>query len=264
MTASRRIAQNAYRMFSGEAAETVEDIKKEFPEPTEDEKKSYREQWGLKFDDECIKFEKEWEQIAMDRDAQQMKALTEELDDESRRKVEFLIDKVLTLNLFEMRYFNANMKERVQRSTGMNPMKINMDWPSIKQMDDGTWPPLNPNWFKQQELMAKVGPFMAGMGMTGGAPAAAGGEAAEGGDGEQAKEEAVPEKTNVDIELSGFDAKAKIKIIKEIRSLMGLGLKEAKELVEGAPAWIKKDVKKEEAEEITKKLEELGAQVKVV
>ena len=43
-----------------------------------------------------------------------------------------------------------------------------MDWPSIKMDSDGTWPPLNPNWFKQQELMSKVGPFLTSMGM--GAP----------------------------------------------------------------------------------------------
>ena len=263
LTATRRVVQNACRMFSGETTETVEDLKKEFPEPTEEEKLSYREQWGLKFDDECIKFEKEWEQIAKDRDEQQMKVLTEELDEESQRKVKFLVDKILTLNLFEMRYFGALTKDRVQKSTGINPLKLNMDWPSIKQEEDGTWPPLNPNWFKQQELMAKVGPFMASMGMTGGAPAA-GAQAAEGGEDAGGTEEAKPEKTNLDIELTGFDAKAKIKIIKEVRGLLGLGLKEAKEMVESVPAWLKKDVKKEEAEEITKKLEDLGAQVRLV
>lgn len=39
-----------------------------------------------------------------------------------------------------------------------------MDWPSIKQDAAGTWPPLNPNWFKQQELMSQLGPFMGQMG----------------------------------------------------------------------------------------------------
>jgi large subunit ribosomal protein L7/L12 len=54
--------------------------------------------------------------------------------------------------------------------------------------------------------------------------------------GEAAKEEEVKEeKTVFDLKLEGFDAKAKIKVIKEIRAVTGLGLKEAKELVEGAP-----------------------------
>ena len=67
------------------------------------------------------------------------------------------------------------------------------------------------------------------------------------------------EKEFFDIKLTGFDAKAKIKVIKEARALTGLGLKEAKELVEGAPSVLKKEVKKDEAEEILKKLVELGA-----
>ena len=81
--------------------------------------------------------------------------------------------------------------------------------------------------------------------------AAAGGDAA-------APAEAVEEKEYFDIKLTGFDAKAKIKVIKEVRALTGLGLKEAKEAVEGAPSVLKKEVKKEEAEEILKKIAEIG------
>ena len=72
-------------------------------------------------------------------------------------------------------------------------------------------------------------------------------------------EAAAEEKEFFDIKLTSFDAKAKIKVIKEVRALTGLGLKEAKEVVEGAPSVLKKEVKKEEAEEILKKLTELGA-----
>jgi large subunit ribosomal protein L7/L12 len=71
-------------------------------------------------------------------------------------------------------------------------------------------------------------------------------------------------KTVFDIKLVAFDAKAKIKVIKEVRALAGLGLKEAKELVESAPKVVHKDVKKEEADEIKAKLEELGATVEIV
>jgi len=70
---------------------------------------------------------------------------------------------------------------------------------------------------------------------------------------------AAEEKEFFDIKLTSFDAKAKIKVIKEVRALTGLGLKEAKEVVEGAPSVLKKEVKKDEAEEIVKKLTELGA-----
>ena len=72
------------------------------------------------------------------------------------------------------------------------------------------------------------------------------------------------EKTAFDLKLIGFDAKNKIKVIKEVRSMTSLGLKEAKELVEGVPATLKKGIKKEEAEELKALLEGLGAQVDIV
>jgi large subunit ribosomal protein L7/L12 len=81
----------------------------------------------------------------------------------------------------------------------------------------------------------------------------------------QAEAEQVPEeKTSFDLKLESYDEKAKIKVIKEVRAIAGLGLKEAKELVEGAPKVIKKDLKKEQAEELKAKLEEAGAKVEIV
>lgn len=90
-------------------------------------------------------------------------------------------------------------------------------------------------------------------------------EVDDGEDDEPAEEAApVEEKTIFDIKLVGYDDKAKIKVIKEVRAITGLGLKEAKELVEGAPKTLLKDIKKEQAEEIKSKLEEIGATVEVV
>jgi large subunit ribosomal protein L7/L12 len=79
--------------------------------------------------------------------------------------------------------------------------------------------------------------------------AAAGGEAAE-------------EKTAFDVILADFGAK-KINVIKAVREITGLGLKEAKALVEGAPAPIKEGVNKDDAEAAKAKLEEAGAKVEV-
>ena len=73
------------------------------------------------------------------------------------------------------------------------------------------------------------------------------------------EEEKIPEKTNFDIRLEKFDASAKIKVIKEVRTFTSLGLKEAKELVEKLPAMIKKGVGKEEADQIVEKLKAIGA-----
>lgn len=75
--------------------------------------------------------------------------------------------------------------------------------------------------------------------------------------------EPVEEKKIFDVKLTGFDASGKIKVIKEIRSITGLGLKEAKELVEGVPKVIKKDIKMDEAEDIKAKLEAVGATIEI-
>ena len=75
--------------------------------------------------------------------------------------------------------------------------------------------------------------------------------------------EAVEEKTEFDVVLTGFDAAAKIKVIKAVREITGLGLAEAKAVVEGAPKALKEAVSKDEAEELKKKLEESGAKVEL-
>jgi len=73
---------------------------------------------------------------------------------------------------------------------------------------------------------------------------------------------AAEEKDYFDVILAAFGEK-KINVIKEVRAITGLGLKEAKDLVEGAPKPVKEGVAKDEAEEIKKKLEEAGATVEV-
>jgi large subunit ribosomal protein L7/L12 len=73
---------------------------------------------------------------------------------------------------------------------------------------------------------------------------------------------AAEEKTEFDVILSSFGDK-KVAVIKEVRGITGLGLKEAKDLVEGAPSPIKEGVSKDEAEEIKAKLEAAGAEVEL-
>ena len=74
--------------------------------------------------------------------------------------------------------------------------------------------------------------------------------------------EAAEEKTEFDVILMAFGDK-KINVIKEVRAITGLGLKEAKDLVEAAPKAVKEGTRKEEAEEVKKKLESAGATVEV-
>ena len=90
-----------------------------------------------------------------------------------------------------------------------------------------------------------------------GVSAAAGVVVAAAGAGDGA---AAEEKTEFDVELTEVGAE-KVKVIKVVREVTGLGLKEAKDVVDGAPKVVKEGASKEEAEDIKKKLEEVGAKV---
>jgi len=95
-------------------------------------------------------------------------------------------------------------------------------------------------------------------GVSAAAPVMMGAVAGGAGDAGATKEE----KTSFNVELKAA-GEQKINVIKAVREITGLGLKEAKDLVEGAPKMVKENVKKEEAEDIRKKLSEAGATVEI-
>ena len=80
--------------------------------------------------------------------------------------------------------------------------------------------------------------------------------------GTSGEEAAGEEKTEFDVMLASFGEK-KVSVIKTVRAITGLGLKEAKDLVEAAPSVVKESINKDESEEIKKKLEEAGATVEI-
>jgi len=94
----------------------------------------------------------------------------------------------------------------------------------------------------------------AAMPMMAAAPAAGGPAAAA---------EPVEEKTEFNVILTGYEADKKIQVIKVVRAITSLGLKEAKDLVEGVPKPVKEGVSKDEAANIKKQLEEVSGQIKV-
>jgi len=108
------------------------------------------------------------------------------------------------------------------------------------------------------ELSELVSALEDKFGVSAAAPVAVAAAAPAAGSGEAAAEE----KTDFDVMLTSFGDK-KIQVIKAVREITGLGLKEAKELVEGAPKAVKEGAPKEEAEEIKAKLEEQGASVEL-
>ena len=107
------------------------------------------------------------------------------------------------------------------------------------------------------ELSQLVKALEARLGVSAAAPAAVAAAPAAGGAAAAAEE-----KTEFTVELTEAGAQ-KIGVIKEVRAITGLGLKEAKDLVEGAPKPVKEGVSKAEAEELKKKLEEAGAKVQL-
>ncbi len=110
------------------------------------------------------------------------------------------------------------------------------------------------------ELSELISDLEERFGVTAAAPVAAvGAMPAAGADAGAAQEE---EKTEFDVVLTSFGSQ-KIQVIKVVRAVTGLGLKEAKDLVEGAPKPVKEGVPKDEAEDIKGKLEEVGAEVEV-
>ncbi|XP_065876602.1 uncharacterized protein [Euphorbia lathyris] len=106
--------------------------------------------------------------------------------------------------------------------------------------------------FRHKMGLHRYGPAVSGQVLSG--PAASGASSSD-------AKPAAAEKTAFDIKLEKFDATAKIKIIKEVRSFTDLGLKEAKDLVEKAPVVLKKGLTKDEANPIIEKLKALGATV---
>jgi len=227
-----------------------------------------------KMEDLAFKFEREWKQIYDERNTQQLGELAKELTENQRKRVDLLAQALLELNVFELRYFSTAIRDKVYKTSGINPLKLNLDWPVVKQTEIGSWPPANPNWFMQQEALSKLWPMGqqgfsqlfggAAFGSGGGAGGAAPAQSEAPKEAEKPKEEKVVEKTNFDLELAAVDATKKIAVIKEIREITKLGLKEAKELVEKAPVTVQKDLKKDEAEKLKEKLVALGCTVNLL
>lgn len=192
--------------------------------------------------------------------------LTEEIGQERSEYIKAVAELYCGLNSFQMEYLENKLKERQVKVKKMSTIDVNTDWMSL--IDKESVPPANPNYFKQQELMSEFTKWLKtqpgidlGFGaVSGGSAAPAQAVAAE------EKEEQKPEKKEkavYDMFLVSFDAAKKISLIKEVRAITNLGLKESKDLVENLPGLIHKNIKKEETEEIIKKIEAAGGKIEL-
>jgi len=146
------------------------------------------------------------------------------LDEKPPEKVVKLVNEILQLNMIESRELIKMLKKELDIPDGM-PMGM---------------------------------PMM-------GAPMAAGGAAPAAAGGDAAPADAAPkaEKTEFDLKLESFNAADKLKVIKEVRTITGLGLKESKELVEKAPSVVKAGLSKEDAEKFKALLEANGGKAEI-
>jgi len=142
-------------------------------------------------------------------------------------KVERLLEEIVLLNMLEVKELSSGLKNRLGISDSMGGMGMGFS-PAMMMMPGG--------------------------GLPAGAPGGGGSTAA-------AEAEPVEEKTSFNIKLESFAPERKIEIIKEIRAITQLPLKEAKAVVDNAPKTVREGVSKEEAEQIRDKLTELGAKI---
>jgi large subunit ribosomal protein L7/L12 len=152
---------------------------------------------------------------------------THRLNQDQIKKVDAIFHKILWLDLFESSMLNEIINER---------MGIVFNNKQKKQLTQ----------LMENRAQEAIGNFSSGS-----------------NNKNETAEEEVAGPVLVDIKLASFDAASKIKVIKEVRSILSLGLKEAKEMVESAPVTLQKGIKQELADELKAKLESVGAKIEI-
>jgi len=149
------------------------------------------------------------------------------IEDQKKRRISLMVEYLAKASLNEQKYFAECIEEHMR--VGQRRPELESDFPSSMSEFEGVWPPENKNWFQQ------FGVFSGGQGS-----ADSGNDQAKSNEGtEEVVEEKVAEKTIYELVINSFDAKQKIKIIKEVKNTLGYGLKESKELVEKTPTVLK-------------------------
>ena len=171
------------------------------------------------------------------------------------------------LNKFQQSYVNTKLKQQLNKVKDLSPISIDTDWPTISELG-GEVPPVNPEFFKQQELMSGLTSWLKtqkGVNLGFGAMSGSSNAPVEAKKEEVKveKKEEKKEKEIYDVYLVSFDAAKKISLIKEVRGITNLGLKESKELVETLPGLVMKKCKKDDVKAIVDKIEAAGGKVEL-
>ncbi|CAK61499.1 unnamed protein product (macronuclear) [Paramecium tetraurelia] len=208
------------------------------------------------------------------------RVFNDKLDANQQKKINLLAKHIEYLSENEFQYLNYILQKQVLNKPDYAEFSLGISKDDA-QVGPGVWPTAHPQWLQQQEIIAKLWPlgqqgiatlfsevvgFGGGVGTGGAQTAATTQDQPKEEKKEQAPKEAPKEaaKANYDVILDSIDAAQKIKIIKDVRAVFNLGLKEAKDLVEKLPATLSKQMKKDDADELKKKLEAIGCTIKLV
>jgi large subunit ribosomal protein L7/L12 len=217
-----------------------------------------------RFEEELFYLNREWNRLQKDKRERFQDYPTQFLTGHQKREVDIILNEFNKLNSTEAKYFWDCVQDYTKKTIGISKDKPNVfNKKSIPQIDTNA-DTNNPNFESTQQILSYLAPFLASGYFSGGAGPQVNASAEPVKAEEKKQPEAPKEKAAYNIKLVSFDAAKKITLIKEIRGMLSLGLKEAKELVEKAPVEIRKDVKKAEADEIKKKLTENGGVIELV
>ncbi len=112
---------------------------------TDEERKKVQDEWGQKFDEERFRYEKQWKKLIDAKEKEYVsswiiswgrndKYLSPELTDATKEKMKYLLGMLMGMNVYEMRYLSLKLKQRILKGVGINPLKLNLDWPSMTQL----------------------------------------------------------------------------------------------------------------------------------
>ena len=193
-----------------------------------------------------------------DEDNQQnLRKEYENLNAEKREQIDLIIEHMMDMNNDETMVFTHTVQSR--KTHPLKIGEISVDWPAFKRKDDpeakDDWERMQLTGYPKQIITdAITGKLFEGM------------ELAQADTSTEAEEPVEAEQEAFDIVLLGFEAKGKLKVIKEIKGLLGLGLAESKDMVEGTtkePVVIFKKVGKDHEADKIAKLIEVGAQIEI-
>lgn len=212
-----------------------------------------KEEISIEYEDKTFFFKYQWSKIQKEKKQFFQDYLSPDFNNHQQLEIDSLYEIIKGFNSLEMILFS---KETEKHANSYGKQGI-----FLKTRQN---PELDPNFLRYQEVLYSLQPFLSSKYFLGGASQQVSKDKEnQAKEAKEIKEEVKKEKVIVNVKYLGFDPSKKIGLIKEFRSIFGLGLKEAKESVETSPSILKKDVKREEAKELKEKLEAAGAKIEV-